>query len=253
MTMYDKTALGLKVCDERVLVSSRDVARVFGKLHKDVMKSIRNLYCSAEFNRRNFAPVGYRDEKGESRPEYLMTRDGFTFLAMGFSGEKAGQFKEAYINEFNRMEAELKNHQRFNNIPTSFSEALMLAGQLEEERVMLEAQNAVLLPKADVYDEHYGHEGDITPIVKFARTLEGVNTMKVKSCLMRLDYLYRLGRSGKTGTYRVYSKYRGEDNLFVEKFNEYSGHYDIYLTGKGTQLLTKLYKRKELTMKKGWC
>ena len=60
-----------------------------------------------EFNARNFALVEYRDAKGEARPQYLMTRDGFTFLAMGFTGAKAARFKELYIAEFNRMEEEL--------------------------------------------------------------------------------------------------------------------------------------------------
>lgn len=46
-------------------------------------KSIENLDCSISFNERNFAPVEYVDSKGEKRPEVLMTRDGFTFLAVG--------------------------------------------------------------------------------------------------------------------------------------------------------------------------
>ncbi len=56
------------------------MARVFEKEHKDVLKSIRELGSDEEFNRRNFAPVEYRDAKGEMRPEYLITRDGFTLL-----------------------------------------------------------------------------------------------------------------------------------------------------------------------------
>lgn len=56
------------------------------------------------FNRLNFQPVTLPDGKGEKRPAYLLTRDGFTLLAMGFTGAKAVQFKVAYINAFNRME-----------------------------------------------------------------------------------------------------------------------------------------------------
>ncbi|EBA6490188.1 Rha family transcriptional regulator, partial [Salmonella enterica] len=51
--------------------------------------------------------VEYIDAKGEKRPMYEMTKDGFVFLVMGFTGKKAAAFKEAYIAEFNRMEAEL--------------------------------------------------------------------------------------------------------------------------------------------------
>lgn len=102
------TALGLFIERNTVWVSSRDVADRFEKNHKDVMRSVKNLDCTPIFNQRNFAPVEYIDNKGEKRPQYLMTRDGFTFLAMGFTGKKAAAFKEAYINEFNRMEEELR-------------------------------------------------------------------------------------------------------------------------------------------------
>ena len=89
--------------DNTIKTNSRFVAEVFGKNHKDVLRAIDSLECSKEFNGRNFAPVKYIDAKGESRPMYEMTFDGFTFLVMGFTGAKAAAFKEAYIAEFNRM------------------------------------------------------------------------------------------------------------------------------------------------------
>lgn len=85
-------------------VNSLILAKMFGKQHKSVLRAIENLDCSEEFNQHNFAPVKYRDAKGELRPCYAMTRDGFTFVAMGFTGKKAAQFKEAYIKRFNEME-----------------------------------------------------------------------------------------------------------------------------------------------------
>ena len=103
------SSLGLSVREGKVVVSSRDVADKFGKLHKDILKAVKNLDCSTSFTERNFAPSEYTDSTGRKLPEVLMTRDGFTFLAMGFTGAKAAQFKEAYIAEFNRMEAELNS------------------------------------------------------------------------------------------------------------------------------------------------
>ena len=96
--------------NNEAVTSSRLVAEYFGKQHKDVMRTIKNLNCSKEFNERNFTPVKYTDRKGETRQEYLMTKDGFTILAMGFTGAKAMQFKEAYINAFNKMEQLLKGN-----------------------------------------------------------------------------------------------------------------------------------------------
>lgn len=84
------------------------VADAFGKLHKDVLRAVRNLECSEDFNRRNFAPVAYIDDKGEARTMYSLTRDGAMYLIMGFTGAKAAAMREAFIAEFGRMEGELK-------------------------------------------------------------------------------------------------------------------------------------------------
>lgn len=100
-------SLGVFTSGEKIWVSSRDVAEKFGKPHNDVLKAIRGIDCSPEFNVGNFSLISYRDSMNREKPEYLMTRDGFTFLAMGFTGAKAARFKEAYISEFNRMEEEL--------------------------------------------------------------------------------------------------------------------------------------------------
>lgn len=98
----------LATAEGKTTATSLQVAEHFGKLHKDVLRAIRNLECSPEFNGRNFAPVDYADEKGELRPMYRITRDGFAFLAMGFTGKEAARWKEAYIDAFNAMEAKLR-------------------------------------------------------------------------------------------------------------------------------------------------
>ncbi|KMQ77384.1 hypothetical protein ABY58_14830 [Edwardsiella ictaluri] len=95
----------------RAITTSIAVAEFFGKQHKNVIQKIETLDCSPEFNGLNFQPVKYTDAKGEKRPSYEMTKDGFVFLVMGFTGKRAAAFKEAYIAEFNRMEAQIR-HQR---------------------------------------------------------------------------------------------------------------------------------------------
>lgn len=92
----------------RAVTTSVAVAEYFRKMHKDVLKKIDNIDCSVEFNERNFAPVEYIDAKGEKRPAYQITKNGFVFLVMGFTGKRAAAFKEAYIAEFDRMENELR-------------------------------------------------------------------------------------------------------------------------------------------------
>lgn len=89
------------------MVSSDLVAKKFGKVHRDVMRSINNLECSEEFSLRNFAQSTYV-VRGKNYDCYLMTRDGFAFLCMGFTGKEAAQWKEKYIEAFNEMESSLK-------------------------------------------------------------------------------------------------------------------------------------------------
>ena len=102
----------VEIIDGQVRTNSFKIAERFGRNHKDVLKAIDALECSADFRERNFAPTsapvpmprgGVRQIKA-----YSITRDGFTFLAMGFTGSKAAQWKEAYIDAFNRMEASLQ-------------------------------------------------------------------------------------------------------------------------------------------------
>jgi Rha family phage regulatory protein len=108
MNTQDPTP-NLVVVNGRPMAKSTDVAEYFGKQHKNVLRDISNLQEHlGEFGRLNFEPTSYIDTFNREQPIVEMTKDGFTFLAMGFTGEKAYQFKIAYINEFNRMEAALR-------------------------------------------------------------------------------------------------------------------------------------------------
>ncbi|WGM07561.1 Rha family transcriptional regulator [Arsenophonus nasoniae] len=94
----------------KAITTSIAVAEYFEKQHKDVLKKIRSLECSTAFTMANFCAVGVEVKAGFNKREieaYEMTKDGFVFLVMGFTGKKAAQFKEAYIAEFNRMETKL--------------------------------------------------------------------------------------------------------------------------------------------------
>ena len=97
----------LVVVDGQITTTSNQIAEHFGKLHKTVLRAIANLDCSPEFTKRNFVPSEYTDATGRKLPCYRITRDGFVFLAMGFTGKEAAQWKEAYITAFNKMEQEL--------------------------------------------------------------------------------------------------------------------------------------------------
>jgi len=76
-----------------VLANSRHVAEVFGREHRNVLQAIDRIDCSEEFNRHNFLPIEYQDSRGRLQRAVDMTKDGFTFLVMGFTGSTAARFK----------------------------------------------------------------------------------------------------------------------------------------------------------------
>lgn len=105
----------LQIFEGHATTTSNQIAKHFGKEHKVVLRAIRNLRSTveADFYRCNFAPIQTVSDLGVGRtrqdPAYRITRDGFVFLAMGFTGKEAAAWKVAYLTAFNRMEAELQN------------------------------------------------------------------------------------------------------------------------------------------------
>ena len=75
--------------DDLARANSLLIAHVFGKEHKNVLRDIDALDCSVRFHRLNFEPISYKDEYGRKQRAVAMTRDGFTFLAMGYRGKKS--------------------------------------------------------------------------------------------------------------------------------------------------------------------
>lgn len=103
--------------EDVLTTTSRQVAEVFEKRHTHVLDSIKSLITqidSAEKSAEYFIGSTYKDDSGKNNKEYLLTRDGFSLLVMGFTGDKALQWKIKYINAFNEMESELKRiyHER---------------------------------------------------------------------------------------------------------------------------------------------
>lgn len=120
---------------EKFYMDSMAIAKVFGKEHKSVLRAIRNLESSDEFSKRNFAPSFYINSQNKSQPLFELTKDGFTSLVFGFTGKKAWEFKELYIEKFNEMENELKNQE--NKKLTAIEEMKMTLRFLKEHEQKL--------------------------------------------------------------------------------------------------------------------
>ena len=89
----------------QAVTTSMKIAEYFGKKHQHVMEKIRKLLdeLPSEWGVSNFRQSSYFNVQGKEQPCYEMTKDGFTLLAMGFTGKKAIEFKINYINAFNEM------------------------------------------------------------------------------------------------------------------------------------------------------
>lgn len=110
------------------VTTSMNVADVFGKQHAHVLRDIKELDCSEEFRKSNFGETFVETQmpKGGIRKDryFTMTRDGFTFLVMGYRGKKAAKFKEEYIKAFNRMEKELSSWRKTRSLAISIRKSL---------------------------------------------------------------------------------------------------------------------------------
>lgn len=126
----------------KLLVSSRDIAVGLEKEHRDVLRKIREV-----LNEREFSPVEYIDEKGESRPEYMLDKNAFILLVMNYTGYN--DFKRAYIKRFDEMEKWLSV-----NIPQSFPEALRcLAAEVEQRELMQKQRDEAIRTKTWISDK----------------------------------------------------------------------------------------------------
>lgn len=121
----------------RVVTDSLKVAEQFGKRHDRVLQDIRELDCSPEFRFHNFVETHYIHHQNKQQyPKFNMTRDGFTFLVMGYTGSDAARFKEDYILAFNAMEQQMQSGLNINQL----SPQLQLLINMEQGMKQLEAR-----------------------------------------------------------------------------------------------------------------
>ena len=191
-----KTAKGTPVTDSLM------ISKVFGKQHKNVIRSIKGLAQNLA-DRNWFCETTYKDSQNKVQPLFLVTRDGFTLLAMGLTGEKALKFKISFIEQFDRMENEVKSiaARQYASIPQSFSEALRLAAVQAET---IEHQQSRLIEQE--------------PKVLFANSVESSKESILVGELAKL-----LSQNGiNTGEKRLFQWLR--DNHFLccagERYNE---------------------------------
>lgn len=178
------------------------------------MQDIRELNCSEYFRQHNFVLSSYVSSQNKEFPMYIMTKDGFTLLVMGYTGNAAMAFKEEYINAFNKMEEEIRNYHF--QVPTTFREALLLAAKQQEQIEEQQKQLQLQAPKADFYDAVTGSTDtvDMATVAKVLNMGIGRNklfeTLRDKGVLMPNNQPYQ--RYVDNGWFRqIESKYTKPD------------------------------------------
>lgn len=217
-----KNMIKIENIDGKLLTSSLNLAEVFEKNHKDVLRDIRMLDCSDEFSQRNFAPSSYLSDQNKELPQYLMTKDGFTFLAMGYTGAKAAQFKEAYIKQFNEMEEKLRKPQTPLN---TFDFMRMMVDQMQKmDAGLTEVKKDV----AEIKQTQITAQQDM---LMLPQSTAEVSDMTIRAQLVRLvrDYVQFTGVPHSDAWNNLYRefKYRERIDLKVRAKNTNKPALDV--------------------------
>lgn len=214
--------INVRIEDDRMITDSRNVADVFGLLHKNVLQAIDNIKkdwlkiqpMSAPEDVPNFRQMFFEstmpDSYGREQRVYYMTRDGFTLLAMGFTGKEAMQWKLKYIEAFNNLEKLWNSPEMIMKRALDIANSRVKALQLSVSE--LTVANEIMRPKADYFDELVDRRL-LTNIRDTAKELHIKQNAFVKFLLDK-KYMYR----DKKGKLQPYSSALDDDLFEVKEF-----------------------------------
>ncbi|WP_215432564.1 Rha family transcriptional regulator [Campylobacter coli] len=167
--------VAFEVVGDEIFANSLQIAEVFEKDHSNVLKAIDKL-PNDEFKSSNFKYDSYFDKKSEQRRMINLTRDAFSLLVMGFTGEKAYKWKIEFIKAFNEMEKRLRNIEYEKHDKLAFRQSLGYKSQLKQQKEKYE--NKI---KALKYDLENKKE------LSFKRKLSKEELLELRKILAR-DY-----------------------------------------------------------------
>ncbi|EGV0043701.1 Rha family transcriptional regulator [Campylobacter coli] len=173
--IINNVEVNLNIKENKVFINSLDLAKVFNKNHRHILQTTKNQPQN-DFTESNFILSTYKDKKGELRPCYNLTRDGFSLLVMGFTGEKAYKWKIEFIKAFNEMEKRLRNIEYEKHDKLAFRQSLGYKSQLKQQKEHYE--NKI---KALKYDLEHKKE------LSFKRKLSEKELLELRKILAK-DY-----------------------------------------------------------------
>lgn len=235
----------------RDVTTSLIVAKVFGKEHSKVIRDIESLSCSKSFNAANFGVITYTDARSREQRAYEMTKDGFSFLVMGYTGEKAGQFKELFISEFNKREVMLRSDDYILARSQEILQKRLLAAEqrvqiLESENEAQQEELKAIAPLADYTREVLQSTSTFTA-TQIAKDL-GMSAVTLNAKLRRLGVqFYQSGQWFLTAKYQG----RGYTDMRIAKYvdsrtDEVKTSQSLVWTERGRLFINTLNKEGKL-------
>lgn len=219
--------------NQQAVTTSLILADAFEKEHKNVIRAIETKIgeLKIEQSSKMFSKGEYTNSQNKRQPMYYLNRDGFTFIAMGFTGRKADEFKLKYIDAFNRMEEQIKQQPAQYKLPQTYSEALIeLAKEVK--------RNEVLKPKAEKYDRYLSNKGLIT-ITEIAKEY-GMSGVKLNQFLRDKRVIYKRGNK-----WFVYQKYANERYVGYE-IHLPEGRRSLKWTPEGEMFIRELLENNNI-------
>ena len=220
----------VKVENNQIVTDSRSVAENFGKQHKDVLRAIENLVRG---DQRKIAPMFYEttmpDSYGRQQKAYLMNRDGFSLLVMGFTGAKALDWKLKYIEAFNAMEKKLKEAPVASYLIDDEIERAKRWIEEQQEKRKIAAELEVTKPLAD-QTIRYVDKGHLIGFRELAKELN-IKETELNRILIGNGWKYKVGRKYKYHKWCVTKGYM-ETKDFLNEDTGWSGTCDRF-TVKG--------------------
>ena len=170
--------------------SSLQVAQEFQKRHDNVLADIRKLDCSHDFRLLNFKESFYFNDQEKKQPMFLISKDGFMFLVMGYRGKKAAAIKEAYIKRFNEYEQYIKNYIHSRDDFAPFTQAILDAHENPKSYVYSEINmiNRIVLGMDAKHFKVLHGLGDVQSIRPFLNHSQAKSIRKLQIEDIRLLY-----------------------------------------------------------------
>ena len=250
--IIDPEQLHVRIIDGKAMVPSRIVADVFRKQHKNVIQAIESLQVPDTFKKLNFQllEIPRQNALGKTIHDkaYNMTRDGFTILAMGFTGQRAMEFKLAYIEAFNAMELTLR--QQWDHYVACTEEWKDKLAQVEVKNGRMMLDGKVLIPESLLsYVFNIDHMDFLAATDKALRWLDkgvhyyefpgGEELSKLRRKLLNVPFLRPLDRNFERAVYRFWTE---------EGVREIQEHSEDKIGYWNLRILNELYFFKEQSL-----